>query len=156
MTTDTRRIADDSTLVGFICTAVLRLRAWLAASWLVRTTGTSTNALEVATDTSGVAGIIRTLVRWTHHSLCYRWLTKEPEPEVIVIDLRDTYTVGPFIALFHRISPVVQRTWHGSLVARVTERLCTAVRQGWITESKTVHLLRSVLEPPKPPEDRRE
>ena len=29
----------------------------------------------------------------------YRWLTKEPEPEVIVIDLRETWTVGPIIAI---------------------------------------------------------
>ncbi|GCF14787.1 hypothetical protein Harman_27220 [Haloarcula mannanilytica] len=27
-------------------------------------------------------------------SFCYRWLTKEPEPEVIVIDLRESYTAG--------------------------------------------------------------
>lgn len=29
----------------------------------------------------------------------YRWLTNEPEPEVIVIDLRETWTVGPIIAI---------------------------------------------------------
>ncbi|MDR5672474.1 hypothetical protein RH858_04830 [Halalkaliarchaeum sp. AArc-GB] len=32
-------------------------------------------------------------------SWLYRWLTAEPEPEVVVIDLRETYTVGPFIRL---------------------------------------------------------
>ena len=36
-------------------------------------------------------------------SWLYRWLTAEPEPEVIVIDLRETYTVGPFIRLLDRL-----------------------------------------------------
>lgn len=36
-------------------------------------------------------------------SWLYRWLTAEPEPEVIVIDLRETYTVGPFVRLLDRL-----------------------------------------------------
>ena len=32
-------------------------------------------------------------------SSLYRWLTGEPDPEVIVIDLRETWTVGPVIRL---------------------------------------------------------
>ena len=36
-------------------------------------------------------------------SYLYRWLTAEPDPEVIVIDLRETWTVGPFIRLLDAI-----------------------------------------------------
>lgn len=36
-------------------------------------------------------------------SFIYRWLTAEPEPEVIVIDLRETWTVGPVIKLIDRL-----------------------------------------------------
>ncbi|GAB3319795.1 hypothetical protein [Haloplanus salinarum] len=36
-------------------------------------------------------------------SFVYRWLTAEPDPEVIVIDLRETYTVGPFVAVVDRL-----------------------------------------------------
>lgn len=32
------------------------------------------------------------------HSAIYRWMTTEPEPEVVVIDLRETWTVGPILA----------------------------------------------------------
>ena len=32
-------------------------------------------------------------------SYLYRWLTAEPDPDVIVIDLRETWTVGPVIAI---------------------------------------------------------
>lgn len=42
------------------------------------------------------------LYRWsldaTRSSFLYRWLTAEPDPEVIVIDLRETWTAGPVIA----------------------------------------------------------
>ncbi|MFD1640918.1 hypothetical protein [Halohasta litorea] len=36
-------------------------------------------------------------------SFIYRWLTAKPEPEVIVIDLRETWTVGPVIELIDRL-----------------------------------------------------
>lgn len=32
-------------------------------------------------------------------SLLWRWITAEPDPQVIVIDLRNTYTVGPFFLI---------------------------------------------------------
>ena len=36
-------------------------------------------------------------------SWLYRWLTSEPEPDVIVIDLRETRSVGPAIAATERV-----------------------------------------------------
>ena len=35
-------------------------------------------------------------------SVLYRWLTSEPDPDVIVIDLRDTYSVGPALTTLER------------------------------------------------------
>lgn len=46
---------------------------------------------------SNVVGLGLLVERWVRASFIYRWLTAEPEPEVIVIDLRDTLTVGPFV-----------------------------------------------------------
>lgn len=34
---------------------------------------------------------------WVRQSTLYQWLTAEPDPEVIVIDLRETLTVGPLL-----------------------------------------------------------
>lgn len=59
----------------------------------------------------------RTLARYIRHSWCYRWLTKEPEPEVIVIDLRETYTVGPVIRLLDRCLEAVARALPSSKTA---------------------------------------
>jgi hypothetical protein len=36
-------------------------------------------------------------------SFLYRWLTAEPEPEVVVIDLRETYAVGPLLAILDSV-----------------------------------------------------
>lgn len=44
------------------------------------------------TGTDRLAAVVR-------GSWLYRWLTAEPDPDVVVIDLRETYTVGPFVRL---------------------------------------------------------
>ncbi|WP_241686208.1 hypothetical protein [Halorubrum amylolyticum] len=36
---------------------------------------------------------------WVRTSALFQWLTAEPDPEVIVIDLRETWTVGPFLRI---------------------------------------------------------
>ncbi|WP_210755403.1 hypothetical protein [Halorubrum sp. PV6] len=55
-------------------------------------------------------------------SFLYQWLTAEPDPEVIVIDLRETWTVGPILRLLdiviHRLRPAVKNAG----VLRVTQR----------------------------------
>jgi hypothetical protein len=64
----------------------------------------------------------------TRASYLYRWLTKEPDPAVVVIDLRETYTVGPFIELLDRLVPHVERAWNGSSLKRATARTGELVR----------------------------
>lgn len=49
--------------------------------------------------TTGAAGTLR---RFVHGSWLYRWLTAEPDPDVIVIDLRETLTVGPWLVAIER------------------------------------------------------
>jgi hypothetical protein len=95
---------------------------------------------------------------FVQESYIYRWLTKEPDPEVIVIDLRETYTVGPFIALLDRIIPHIEHAWRrsrvGSVVKRVFERLSEAVFDP-LAETRGYELAVSVLAPPEPPERER-
>lgn len=54
---------------------------------------------------SRLQGLTRRAETVVRRSFLYRWLTAEPDPEVIVIDLRETLTVGPFIQLLDRIIP---------------------------------------------------
>jgi len=96
--------------------------------------------------------------RFVRESYCYRWLTKEPDPEVIVIDLRETITVGPFIALLDRLIPHVEHAWQhsrvGTVAERVSERLAEDVLDS-LAETRGYELAVEVLTPPEPPDRKR-
>ena len=69
------------------------LRRWLDGSALYTTATRLLNWLEM------------TLGRWVTNAWGYRWLTAEPDPDVIVIDLRDAKTVAPLLRLLDRAVP---------------------------------------------------
>jgi len=71
----------------------------------------------------------RTLKRWTRNSYCYRWLTKEPDPDVIVIDLRETYTIGPILAAMDRAGQFVAGTRAGQTGADWLATAAEAIEQ---------------------------
>jgi hypothetical protein len=66
------------------------------------------------TGSSRLVAAARGIGTWVRQSFLYRWLTKEPEPDVVVIDLRETYTVGPFIALLDRVTARFAPWWRES------------------------------------------
>lgn len=107
----------------------------------VRATKTSV----LAKKTESLATRVESIVR---NSYCYRWLTAEPDPEVIVIDLRETYMVGPFLRLLERIIHPMERAWVDSELASVTETVGAV-----LTNSRTGQVLAALLEPPEPPEN---
>ncbi|KAA9398368.1 hypothetical protein Har1130_04475 [Haloarcula sp. CBA1130] len=92
-------------------------------------------------------------------SYCYRWLTKEPEPEVIVIDLRETYAVGPFIALLDRLIPHIEQAWQhsrgGAVVRSAYEQFQESVLDP-LSETRGYELAATMLAPPEPPEQERQ
>jgi hypothetical protein len=94
---------------------------------------------------------------FVQESYCYRWLMKEPEPEVIVIDLRETYAVGRFIALFDRLIPHIEDAWRhsaaGSATIRAFELLAADVFDP-LSETRGYELAAALLTPPEPPEQR--
>ena len=48
-------------------------------------------------------------------SWLYRWLTAEPEADVVVIDLRETMFVGPVLAALDRVFGLASRNWSRSV-----------------------------------------
>ena len=144
--------AEHSAVVGLARSASVQLQSWIAASWLVSITATLGRHLDDATRTSRFAATLRTLERWLRASYCYRWLTAEPDPDVIVIDLRETYAVGPFIALLDRVQPSVAAAWNASTLHRLADRL--APNPELFARSRTVQLLAAALEPPELPDEK--
>ena len=60
------------------------------------------SAFRTATPNARLTAAGGTVRRFVRGSFCYRWLTTEPEPDVIVIDLRETATVGPPLRAIQR------------------------------------------------------
>ena len=84
--------------------------------------GTSTgSAVRRAARESRLGRLWKQTADAVRDSFLYRWLTAEPDPDVIVIDLRETWTVGPFIRL---LDAVLDRV----LPALDDSRLATAAR----------------------------
>jgi hypothetical protein len=91
------------------------------SSWVMTHLRRATALLTRAVRSSGLAAIGTHIARWTRESFLYRWLTAEPDPEVIVIDLRETYTVGPFLAISDRVVGTLSRGWHTASIESLAQ-----------------------------------
>lgn len=98
-------------------------------SWTGRRLRRGRETLTNATQSSGLAAGLGTLGRWARESFLYRWLTAEPDPDVVVIDLRETYTVGPILALLDRLLTPLARAWQTASVEAGAEQLQHALKR---------------------------
>lgn len=144
----------DSPLATLRC----RVRTALGESWLRTTLGAAADTsrtlalpaiLNRATAHARVTRGLRTVKRWGRHSLLYRWLTKEPDPDVIVIDLRETSTVGPIIALLDRLAVPLGRSYRASGLRRLANG-ATGVAST-LAATRVGQALGRALAPPEPP-----
>jgi hypothetical protein len=112
--------------------------------------GVGNSRLVTAGETAG-----RWITTAVRNSWLYGWLTAEPEPEVIVIDLRETYTVGPFIAALDWAIETAAPWYRQSALNRGVD---AAVALGErVAGTRVGKLVIALLEPPEPPaEDERE
>ncbi|GGK68617.1 hypothetical protein GCM10009067_21130 [Haloarcula sebkhae] len=81
-------------------------------------------------------------------SRIYRWLTTEPEPAIIVIDLRKTHTIGPLLSVLDAFKPQDSRFWENSSLTSMAQSV-----QNILSGSKAVRLAIELLEPPESPEN---
>ncbi|GAB3691640.1 hypothetical protein GCM10028857_29260 [Salinarchaeum chitinilyticum] len=70
-----------------------------------------------------------TSVAVARSSWLYRWLTTEPEPDVVVIDLRKTWSVGPPLAVIDRTVDAIVPGVEGATVVEAIERTGDALRR---------------------------
>lgn len=66
--------------------------------------------------------------RYVTSSFGYRWLTAEPDPNVIVIDLRETLAIGPFIAALDRTLSELSTAAPTSAITDFAARISGSVR----------------------------
>lgn len=96
-------------------------------------------------------GIGEFITSWVEGSVIYRWLTAEPEPDVIVIDLRETWTVGPVVAVLDWGVEVLALYWEQSQMSGVLEQCRNLVERG--TETQIGQVMAALLLPPEPADD---
>jgi|AntRauMinimDraft_4_1070384.scaffolds.fasta_scaffold00423_7 hypothetical protein len=106
-----------------------------------------------ALDESRIAGVARTVATTTttfvRESYLYQWLTAEPDPEVVVIDLAETRTVGPFIAVLDRIIETLTPIYRESRLADGINALAAFLE--WAADTRIGRVLAALFEPPEPP-----
>lgn len=100
-------------------------RAILDDSWVLATF----RRLSLAAENSVVHAAAARVSDAAANSRLVDWLTKEPEPEVIVIDLRETWTIGPVLAVLDRLLAGLSRAYAGSRVRGPVERATTRFRE---------------------------
>lgn len=100
------------------------IRAAIETSRMRAVARSLTRTFEAALQGSAVARAGVTVNHWIQASFLFRWLTAEPDPEVIVIDLRETRTVGPILMILDRLVTGSARRWRGS----TAEQAAAAVR----------------------------
>lgn len=105
------------------------IEAWLASSGLVSALAPRIRSLGGLERSSSTHAVAKKLSRWARASFLYRWLTAEPEPEVIVIDLRDTLSVGPVIALLDAVFRATVPASHHSTVRELGSRMLAYFQQ---------------------------
>ncbi|WP_340097954.1 hypothetical protein [Salinibaculum salinum] len=114
-----RSVTETSVVVAVWNT--LRSAAWTDNSRIWTHFQPLATLLKRAAQSSGLAALGAHLSNWTRHSFLYRWLTAKPDPAVIVIDLRKTYTVGPLLALFDRLVTPLTSAWQTACTHSLTE-----------------------------------
>lgn len=67
--------------------------------------------------TGGAVGRWQSAVR---HSRIVQWLTREPDPRVVVIDLAETRTIGPILRLLDRFVSLLEPSVRTSTVGRLS------------------------------------
>jgi len=77
------------------------------------------------------------------------WLTMESEPEVIVINLRKTWTLGPVLGLLDRLMEACCPYWHESVLNTVYNRAIGVIES--TSETQIGQFLSRVLRPPESP-----
>ncbi len=100
---------------------------------------------------AAVAGrVTDTVERWVRSSRCYRWSVRDPEPAVVVIDLRETRTLGPAVWLAERAVARVRPLWAESGTRRAAAAVAAGVER--LADTRVGRAVGALLAPPGSPE----
>ena len=79
--------------------------------------------VSTASNTARSTTVGKEIKKAAANSFIYRWLTAEPDPDVIVIDLRKTWSIGPLIAGINRTVTELTPGVSNSTITALGERI---------------------------------
>lgn len=85
--------------------------------------------LEAASRDSTFTRLVAAAKEYTHKAWLYHWFTTEPDPDVVVIDLRQTWSVGPTLAVLDRVVDAIGPSLKDATVVRAVEDVADVVRR---------------------------
>ena len=121
-------------------------RRWVETSSLTHWSRSVTGAVSGWSDDARITGAAATIGRWVRRSFLYRWLTAEPEPEVVEIDLRETLTVGPILVVLDRTVRTLEQAAPTSTVRSLAAEVATRTRDAPIRVASLVVIAALVTE----------
>jgi len=145
-------LAEGSTLLARVREAADDLDRALSGSRLHAVGRRFIERVQTATTSSGLMSSMWTLERWARAAWLFEWLTKEPEPDVVVIDLREVKTVAPVLSALEGFVDRLAPAWDTSTVGRLGRMLDAAAESSEVLDNRVVDVLVRLLEPPEPPE----
>lgn len=118
----------NATTVQLLSTAATRLRAAVDRSL----TGDRVRQLYRTARTVASASRLADGARWSEQAVraswLFGWLTEGPEPDVVVIDLRETVVVGPVISVLDSFLMVTEKGSDRALTVELSEALRERLR----------------------------
>ena len=78
--------------------------------------------------------------RGVERSRIVRWLTREPDPDVIVIDLTESSTIGPVLRVLDRMAAALAAPARASRIRRATTRAVATVEENAVPFASAVLL----------------
>lgn len=111
--------------------------------------GSALNSLDADRMVSTVQSIGTQLTDLGKNSYLFRWLTAEPEPEVVVINLRETWTLGPVLSLLEKTVGSCQPYWCDSALSAALDEIVATTED--LSETRIGHVLGRILLPTEPP-----
>lgn len=88
----------------------------------------------------------KTVRRWARASGLYRWMTTEPEQKTVVIDLRESFVVGPLLARSHWVGSSLFRVWRDSRTKTLLTTLLQEAEQRPVRTASAVVLVAVLTE----------
>lgn len=118
----------NSRVVAAVSEGATRLRQGLSSAGVTAIARRARGLARAAFADSFAARFLRGGGRAARASWLYRWLTTEPEPDVIVIELRETAIVGPLLGVLDWVVVRLLAHWDGSMASMVTDRAIAVLR----------------------------